>query len=328
MVGPPGVSVVAGFLGSGKTTFLNRVLRADVGVRMAVLVNDFGELNIDAEFIESHDGDTIALTNGCICCTIRDDLLSALRRVFSFEPKVEHVLIEASGVADPRAMSQTFFHLEQQKRIRLDARIAVVDAEQLPALGPRDLSLAHDQMSESDVVLINKCDAAERTALDWTRKEVAKFAPRAAVAECEYAGVPLELVLGVGASTPQSEQPDPVDHADEFTTFAFESAEPLYLAQLRQAAVELPAGIYRAKGVVALHELPEHAVHLNVVGRRARVDRGSAWGDRPRTTRIVCIGRSGGVDLEQLQRHFYGCAQAPARPSVLSRAIDWVRRRT
>jgi G3E family GTPase len=147
------ITIITGFLGSGKTTLLNRILRADLGRRTAVLVNDFGTINIDAQLVVDVDSDTIALANGCICCTIRDDLLRAALQLLERPQPPEYVVIETSGVSDPWAVADTFLLPELRALFRLDGIITVVDAEYVDQQ-PSYESLIVDQISAADIVVL------------------------------------------------------------------------------------------------------------------------------------------------------------------------------
>src|SRR6266566_1031443 len=127
------VTILTGFLGAGKTTLLNRILTGEHGLRVAVLVNDFGSTNIDAELVVGVEsgGDLISLANGCVCCNIRDDLLAAVHQVIARPERPEYILLEASGVAEPSGIAMTFAAAGVRERIRLDSIMCVVDAEQV-----------------------------------------------------------------------------------------------------------------------------------------------------------------------------------------------------
>lgn len=322
---PLGVTLVAGFLGSGKTTLVNRLLSADHGVRMGVLVNDFGDINIDAKLVVQKTEDTVTLANGCICCTLRDDLGDSLRSLAKRD--VEHVVVEASGIADPRVLAQTFMTLDRGRRVALDAVVVVVDSEQMPSYAPADLSLARDQLSQANVVLLNKIDLADRQALAAAEHEVERFCPRAAVIRCEHAVVPTELVLGVGRFDPEQLTARVSEaHEHGFRTCSFTADEPLTLARLREAATELPKNVFRAKGLVHLRERPDRACVLQVVGQRARIDLGEPWGEDPPRTELVFLGRHD-LDEEAIDTAFGACTEPPSQPTVMRRAIEWLRNR-
>lgn len=313
--------LLCGFLGSGKTTLLNRILAESHGVPTAVLVNDFGDVSIDARLIVDVRADTIVLDNGCICCSVRGDLLGALERLMKAPvgERVERVLIEASGIADPRSVLSTFVALDKASTIKLDGVVAVVDASEVAGLSVNDLSLVRDQLDQSDLVVVNKLDLATPAELAHCREEVRRFAPRAAVFETSHAEVPLSLVLGL-TEHPRQGVSQEHDHASDFESLHVHLTEPLRLERVRELCLDLPRGVYRAKGVLWLGELPEHQVILQVVGRRARVDRGPAWGAEPPCSDIVLIGRRGGYDTAALRQRFTACMQ-PAEPRGLLQAF-------
>ena len=126
---PVSITVVGGYLGAGKTTLLNHLLRNTDDRRLGVIVNDFGSINIDAELVVGVDGDLVQLSNGCVCCTIRDDLVEALRRVLNTPNPPEHVIVEASGISDPRRIAATVESQTSREWASIDAVVVVVDVE-------------------------------------------------------------------------------------------------------------------------------------------------------------------------------------------------------
>src|SRR5271167_4484548 len=152
------ITVLTGFLGAGKTTLLNRILTGNHGLRVGVLVNDFGSINIDAELVVGVDNKTISLANGCVCCTIRDDLIESVLTLLARPEAVEYILLEASGVADPAGIFITFNDPNQRDRIRLDSVTCVVDADQVFAHPeyPPLLELKLHQVGFADMLILNK----------------------------------------------------------------------------------------------------------------------------------------------------------------------------
>ncbi len=319
--------LLCGFLGSGKTTLLNRILAESHDVPTAVLVNDFGDVSIDARLIVDVRADTIVLDNGCICCSVRGDLLGALERLLEApaEERVERVLIEASGIADPRSVLSTFVALDKASAVALDGVVAVVDASELAELNMNDLSLARDQLDQSDLVVINKLDLATPEQLARCREEVRRFAPRAAVFETSRAEVPLSLVMGLSEHPRQAAARAP-DHGQEFESIHVQLSQPLRLDRVKALCLDLPVGVYRAKGVLSLQELPESQVILQVVGRRARVDRGPGWGTTEPSSDIVLIGRRGSFDAQALRERFAQCGEPSEPRGLLETFGSWWRR--
>lgn len=157
---PIPVTILTGFLGAGKTTLLNRILNGDHGLRVAVLVNDFGSINIDAGLVVGVESDVISLANGCICCTMRDDLAEAVTSVIDRPERPEYILLEAGGVADPSGIAITFLDPNLRERVRLDSITCVVDADQVIA-APEQMELKIRQVAFSDMVVLNKADLVD-----------------------------------------------------------------------------------------------------------------------------------------------------------------------
>ena len=153
------VTVLTGFLGAGKTTLLNRILAGNHGLRIAVLVNDFGSINIDTDLVVGVDngGEVVNLANGCVCCNIRDDLLGAVRQTIDRPERPEYIVLEASGVAEPAGIAATFLDASLRDRLRLDSIMCVVDAAQIFAV-PEMLDLKLRQIAYADMLILNKTD--------------------------------------------------------------------------------------------------------------------------------------------------------------------------
>jgi len=313
---PIPLTILTGFLGAGKTTLLNRILASDHGLRIGVLVNDFGSVNVDAELVVGVEDDLMSLANGCVCCEIRDDLLEALDRVLGAPTPPDYLVLEASGVADPASIYMTFASSEQRDDLRLDSVTCVVDADQMGEYverGPEVLAHVIHQIGYSDLVLLNKVDLAgpERTA--WLRSKMDEMMNRLRVVETTYCDVPWDVLLSTDTSvmrmieTPVDTVPVP-DHAVEFDRWTYESAEPLSLAALkRMVRLELPGAVFRLKGFVYTSDDPEHRYVVHTVGRRSEVRRHDPWGDRTPATRLVAIAAADQLDPQWLRAAIDRC---------------------
>jgi len=305
-----GLTVLTGFLGAGKTTLLNRILSDDHGLRIAVLVNDFGAINIDAELVVNVDAGMISLANGCVCCDIRGDLIDATLRVLDGNADVQHVVLEASGVADPGGIFATFADPVLSERIRVDGIVCVLDAEQVFAYPeyPALLDLKVRQVGFADMLIINKVDLAGPEQLREVHTWLDAHFSRLRIIETSHCQVPLPLILGVGATdqdqplqTREHEAAHHHGYALEFSSWSFETADPLSLTALRGELRRLPGAVFRIKGIVFAADQPENRHVLQVVGRRVTVTLGEPWGEETPSTRIVLIGPHGELDPEALE---------------------------
>ena len=308
------VTILTGFLGAGKTTLLNRILNGDHGLRVAVLVNDFGSINIDTELIVGVEDNAISLANGCVCCQIRDDLIETVEEVINRPESPEYILLEASGVADPAGIAMTFVIPKFRDRIRLDSIISVVDAEQFDANPehPGLMELKLLQIGFSDMVILNKADLVDKEDLQKVRAGIEKRLLRVRFVEAVKCDVPLEILLSVGRFSPRQLNGNShhADHGQAFSTWSFETGRPLSLDALtNMVKKKLPGSIYRCKGVVYTTEYPNRRVVLQVVGRRSDVSLEDEWGDQGPRTQIVAIGAPDGIDETQLTAMFAGCVR-------------------
>jgi G3E family GTPase len=314
------LTILTGFLGSGKTTLLNRILNGSHGLRVAVLVNDFGAINIDAELVVGVQSNVISLANGCVCCTIRDDLVQTVKETIARPERPEYILLEASGVAEPSSIAMTFNNPGLRESIRLDSIVCVVDADQVFA-AQEMMELKLFQMACSDMIVLNKVDLVGTDRVVEVRKLLDSRFHRYRLIETSHCDVPLEILLSVGrfeaATTWHRTGPDGCsgagcdyrhhDHATEFSSWSFESDRPLSWEALRKAASKLPVDIYRAKGVIHTVDCPERRTVLQEVGRRVDLSLADSWSGRTPATRIVAIGAPGSIDAESLQTTFEAC---------------------
>lgn len=191
------VTIITGFLGSGKTTLLNHILTNQQGVKTAVLVNEFGEIGIDNELIVSTDDNMVELSNGCICCTINNDLVDAVYQVLEREEKLDYLVVETTGLADPLPVAMTFLGSELRDLTRLDSIVTVVDAANY-SLDLFNSQAAFSQITYGDVILLNKTDLVDEAALNSLEKKINDIKEGARIIRTKNSQVPLPLILSVG----------------------------------------------------------------------------------------------------------------------------------
>ncbi len=299
------VTVLTGFLGAGKTTLLNRVLSENHGKRYAVIVNEFGEVGIDNDLVVNSDEEIFEMNNGCICCTVRGDLIRIIEGLMLRRGRFDGILVETTGLADPAPVAQTFFVDDDvRKKTRLDAIVTVVDAKHLAGA----LDSAHEaqeQIAFADIVILNKTDLVEPADLDAVRKRIRAINPVAAIRETERCNIPLTEVLDRNAFSLErilEVEPEFLDsiheheHDDHVTSLSLVSDEPLdpnvFLPWVQGVVQTLGVDILRMKGIIAFpgdrDRFVVQSVHMILDGDHQR-----AWKENePRTSRLVFIGRN------------------------------------
>jgi G3E family GTPase len=332
------ITILTGFLGAGKTTLLNRILTGNHGLRVGVLVNDFGSINIDADLVVGVDNNMISLANGCVCCQIRDDLVESVAALLARPEGIEYILLEASGVADPAGIFMTFNDANLRDRIRLDSVTCVVDADQVFAHPeyPPLMELKLRQVGFADMLILNKVGVAGPEKVEKVRAWLDDHFNRLRIVETNYCEVPYEILLGVGRFDPAQADLNsqaiehncagPVchddhhghDHSKVFSTWCYETDKPLALEALRETMRKLPGTVYRAKGVVYTTDAPQRRAVLQVVGRRVDISLQDEWGERAPRTQLVVIGAAGSIDANLLEKTFASCISTAAADASLN----------
>lgn len=290
------LTVVGGFLGAGKTTFINRILSRARG-RYAVLVNDFGAVNVDAGLIAGHDGQTLRLTNGCVCCSLGDTFLDTLLRVLDEEPGFEHMVVEASGVGDPDAIAD-IARLEPSLALR--AIVVLADAERIASLiaDERIGETVARQVRAADILLLNKVDLVDVPQRAGARAALAQIRGDLRLVETVAADLP-EDVLELGGAARQGGgfRTEEIRHESVFRRLSYRRHDAFDLNRLPSALAQLPPSLLRLKGACSLMGRDEPYV-LQMVGPRWSLAKAPAGlrGDWP----IELVGIGTGAELERV----------------------------
>lgn len=292
------VTVIGGYLGSGKTTLVNHLLAAGTE-RLAVLVNDFGDVDIDAALIEQADGDTIALANGCICCSLVDGLAAALDTIANLDPAPDRLVIEASGVADPATVA-AYGH---GPGFTLDAVVVLVDVETVRQRATDKYvgDTVLGQLRSADIVVVNKVDLVDQATVAEVTEWLSGRVDRAVVVTATGAQVDPAILFGV---TPNpvvvSEPGGPTihDRADDvFQTWSWVGDRPVTRAAIEQLMADLPDAVVRAKGILHLVGEERPTVLQRVGGRwTMRPARPGTAAAADPVSKLVLIGARGAVD--------------------------------
>ena len=285
------VTVVSGYLGAGKTTMINHLLRHAGGLRLAVLVNEFGALPIDADLIEAEEDGLVSISGGCVCCAYGSDMIGVLEDIRDATPGFDHVLLEASGVALPGAIMTT---VGLVAGLRPDATLVLADAEQIRRnAASRYLSdTVLRQLAQADIVIVTKTDLVERDRLAEVEEWLKAQAPGARLLRAAHGAVPPEAALGAVPLARRVGGPATSAHG-AFASVVLTPDRPVDAGKLaaRLAARE---DVTRAKGFV---ETPGGLALVHVVGGRAEVE----VAEGPRMLGVVCIGAREAFDPEGVE---------------------------
>ena len=378
------VTILTGFLGAGKTTLLNHILSNQEGLKTAVLVNEFGEIGIDNELVVATGEDMVELSNGCICCSINGELLDAVYRILERPDKVDYLVVETTGLADPLPVAMTFLGSDLRDLTRLDSIITLVDAENFSDT-VLDGDVARAQVVYSDMLLLNKCDLVSPERLEAVEQDLLAIKKDARILRAVKGEVPLPLLLSVGlfesdkvvaaqnhdscdhdhghcvhdhehghdhdhahdhghgqeaSHHSHADHGDPQHHGHDhdhdhghdhthrhahahehghdgaadhlaiegFTSLSFSSDGPFALRKFQNFLDnQLPAGVFRAKGILWFNESERrHVFHL--AGKRFSID-DSDW-PGARKNQLVLIGK--GLDHARLRRQLQACVARDA----------------
>ncbi|MBU2874080.1 CobW family GTP-binding protein [Marinobacter salexigens] len=298
------VTIVSGFLGSGKTTLLNRILNGKHGLKIAVMVNDFGEINIDSQLIVSAEQNVMSLANGCICCTVESDLIEQLDVLLNLrEGRPDYILIETSGVSDPGRVVHTLRYPRFREKLRIDSVICMLDAEQFSSLPAEVEQLAMRQLEVADIVVINKADLSSEEKINDIKANW--LFPSARVYETSFAEIPFDLLIGVDEFS-EKDGYQSVNHGKLFSSFKWETNKPLSLKKLRVCLSNLPSNVYRVKGIVSLDAVPDQYCTVHMVGTRISIEKLSGLKPSGDASRLIIIG-FGFAEIDDIKEDLSEC---------------------
>jgi G3E family GTPase len=317
------VTIITGFLGSGKTTLLNHILNNRQNFKIAVLVNEFGDIDIDSQLLSSVDQDMVQLSNGCICCTINDGLVEAVYNVLEKTERIDYLVIETTGIADPLPIMLTFLGTELREFTHLDSVITLVDASEFTS-EHFDSEAALKQIIYGDIVLLNKADLVNPENLYQLEFQINEIKENSRIVRCQNAEVPLPLILDVGYNKPDTYQrlveeeieqtrqdvqdPDHHHHShdhhdhehhhhhsshldnDGFVSISYQSDRPFVLKAFQDFLESLSGNVFRAKGLLWFTESPQKYI-FQLSGKRCTLEIEGWSGSFPKN-QIVFIGRN------------------------------------
>ncbi len=319
------VTIITGFLGSGKTTLLNHILQNQKDLKVAVLVNEFGDINIDSQLLVTVDENMMELTNGCICCTINDGLVDAVYKVLERIDRIDYLVVETTGVADPLPIALTFLGTELQHLTRLDSILTVIDAE---TFTPKhyDSEAAFSQIAYGDIMIINKTDCATPEKIIELEAFLNAQKKGARILRSEQGVVPLPLILDVkidqSSRQENSDHHENHDHShhahdshdhshhdhshhldnDGFVAVSFQSDRAFELDKFQNFLDQkLPVDVFRAKGILNFAGIPSRYI-FQLSGKRYELK--TTDGEKA-PVQLVLIGRN--LNQELLLQQLADC---------------------
>jgi G3E family GTPase len=271
------VTVLTGFLGAGKTTLLRRLLSQPEGLKLGVMVNDFGAINIDSALIVDQSMDSVSLSNGCVCCTIQTELVAAIQALVTSRPDLDRLIIEASGVSRSIPLVDTIVSVELENIVTLDGMFCLVDAASFPELDYTCTELAIDQITGADLLILNKADLVTKNELTALTRRLSGLTPNLRIVPSVHGNVPSQILFGIRNSTGAAPQNDSRttltdhehgpdcgceshhhlrhSHVDEFTSWSWHGNLPLDEVRARANVRKLGIGLLRAKGILRLSQV-------------------------------------------------------------------------
>ena len=313
------VTLLTGYLGAGKTTLLNRILSEDHGKKYAVIVNEFGEEGIDNDLVIDADEEIFEMNNGCICCTVRGDLIRILGGLLKRADQLDGILIETTGLADPSPVIQTFFVDDDLRdRLALDSIVTMVDAKHFLDTVDNEHE-CEEQVAFADIILLNKTDLVDEDGQSAVEKKIRQLNQFAKVHKTQKAGIDLNQVLSRGSFDLKrlieiepgflEENPDDHEHDDSIVSVSLRTSKPVqpdkFSSWMREFIRDRGVDVLRTKGILALDGQEQRYVFQGV-HMVMDSDWGKAWQpEEKRESRLVFIGRN--LNATELENAFTAC---------------------
>lgn len=309
------VTIITGFLGSGKTTLINKILTGEQNRKFAVIVNEFGDLGIDGDLIVGTDDEIVELTNGCLCCSVRGDLIEALKTLRPRLPDIDGVIIETSGLADPIPVAQTFLTDEDDsKYYHLDGIVTLVDCQHFKTISDTD-SVSVNQVAFADRLVLTKSDLVPVNKVTELRKALRKINPHSDILEAQHGMIPNTEILNIGTfdatriEIPAIEHHH-ADHLSGIQSICLSSDRPIdpdnFARWVQQLLVFDGEKLLRSKGIINFTGETRKFVFQGVQAV-VEGDVQNPWPDGPRVSRMVVIGR--GLNAEKIQVGWNSCLE-------------------
>ena len=336
------VTIISGFLGSGKTTLLNHILKNQVGIKTAVLVNEFGEIGIDNDLIIEGSEDMIELNNGCICCSINGELLNTVSKVLERAEKLDYLIVETTGLADPLPVAMTFAAGDLREKVRLDSIITVIDGENFD-FEINNTSVAYSQILYGDILLLNKSDLVNEKQLKKIEEFINKIKKEPRILRSTNSEVALHTIMSVGlfetdtfefeknkknieqnsndhsshsndhsshshdhsshSHDHSSHSHDLINNIEGFTSVSYETFEPFSLRKFQYFLDnQISQNVFRAKGILWFMESDRKHI-FHLSGKRFSLD-DEEW-TKEKSNKIVLIGKN--LDHQTIKNQLSSC---------------------
>ena len=296
------VSIITGFLGSGKTTLINKIIKNCPKLKLGLLINEFGDISVDeSQLITAIDSEVLELASGgCICCTTNNDLVDIVFKILERENTVDHLLIETTGLADPLPIAMTFLGSELRDLTHLDSIITILDAANFsPDLFNSEVAIS--QITYGDVIILNKTDLVDQETLDKLEQRISNIKPKARILPCQYSHVTLPLISDLGITQIINFTRNTVNC--DYSVISFQSDRPFLIKRFQSFLDDqMPNNVFRIKGILWFDESPEAHI-FTVSGNRFMLDP-TEWRDKPKN-QLIFVGKD--LDGEHLKFLLQNC---------------------